>query len=282
VPRYFEYELVTTYLPKGIHAVRVDQDKIATLKFSDFNLDDRKVYNMLAPYKYLTRTKGNNSKVISQQWTMNLAQSTLLNVMKIPHFGRHQEVNTCVKLLLSCYYGGYLWLNRYITVDPNLINRITGLSMQGPDPQVFYLGKTADCALTQSIKDTYGDVEKSMQGYKVSSIQSGAVHLSYQLIACKLVCKNRLNQVIGFVVDLTGKCAEGLQMNWVKYLVNQLELDCREAHDQGYEFHFSWLLILIVFIAWEMPKGVTFPDTEPFEPLATKFSMLWYSSDMNK
>jgi hypothetical protein len=71
-------------------------------------------------------------------------------------------------------------------------------------------------------------------------------------------------------------------MNWVKYLVNQLELDCREAQDQGYEFHFSWLLILIAFIAWEMPEGATFPDIEPFEPLAVKFSTLWYSSDMNK
>jgi hypothetical protein len=73
VPRYFEYELITVYLPKGIRAVCAYQDKIAVLKFSDFNLDDRKVYNMLSPYKYLTRTKGNNSKIVPQQWTMNLA-----------------------------------------------------------------------------------------------------------------------------------------------------------------------------------------------------------------
>jgi hypothetical protein len=59
------------------------------LKFSDFNLGDRKNYNMLAPYKYLTRMKGKNSKIIPQPWTMNLTQSTLLNVMKIPHFRRH-------------------------------------------------------------------------------------------------------------------------------------------------------------------------------------------------
>jgi hypothetical protein len=71
-------------------------------------------------------------------------------------------------------------------------------------------------------------------------------------------------------------------MNWAKYLVNQLELDCREVQDQGYEFHFSWLLILITFITWEMSEGATFPDVEPFEPLAMKFSTLWYSSDMNK
>jgi hypothetical protein len=108
------------------------------------------------------------------------------------------------------------------------------------------------------------------------------VCLACQLIAGKLVRKNRPTQVTGFVVDLAGKCVEGLQMNWVKYLVNQLELDCREAQDQGYEFHFSWLLILITFVSWEMLEGVTFLDIEPFKPLAVKFTTLWYSSDMNK
>jgi len=102
------------------------------------------------------------------------------------------------------------------------------------------------------------------------------------LIVGKLVRKNRPTQVTGFVVDLAGKCAEGLQMNWEKYLINQLELDCRQAQDQGYEFHFSWLLILIAFIAWELPEGATFPEIEPFKPLARKLCMLWYSSDMNK
>jgi hypothetical protein len=68
-----------------------------------------------------------------------------------------------------------------------LINQIIGLSMQGPDPQYFYPGKTMDRALTQKIKDTYGDVEKGTQGYKVASIQSGTMHLAYQLIAGKLV-----------------------------------------------------------------------------------------------
>jgi hypothetical protein len=65
-------------------------------------------------------------------------------------------------------------------------------------------------------------------------------------------------------------------MNWVKYRVNQLELDYQEEQDHGYEFHFSWLMILIAFVAWEMPEGVTFPDIESFEPLAAKFATLWY------
>jgi hypothetical protein len=55
-----------------------------------------------------------------------------------------------------------------------------------------------------------------------------------------------------------------------------------EVEDQGYKFHFSWLIILITFIAWEMSEGSTFPETDPFEPLAVRFSTLWYSIDMNR
>jgi hypothetical protein len=143
---------------------------------------------------------------------MDLVQSTLLNFMKIPHFKRHQEVNARVKLLLSSYHGSYLWLNCCITVDPMLIHRITGLSMQGPYPQDFYPRKSMDHALAQKIKDTYSDLKKGTQGYKVDSIQSGTVRLACQLIARKLVQNNRPTQVTGFVVDLAGKCAEGLQM----------------------------------------------------------------------
>jgi hypothetical protein len=115
---------------------------------------------MLAPHKYLTKTTRKNSKIIPQPWTMDIAISTILNVMKIPHFGRHQEVNACVKILLPCYHGSYLWLDRRITIYPTLIHQITGLRMQGPDPQDFYPWKVVDRALMQRIKDTYDNVEK--------------------------------------------------------------------------------------------------------------------------
>jgi hypothetical protein len=64
VPRYFDYTMVTTCLPKGIRIVRAQQDKITTLKFREFNLGDRKNHSMLTLYKHLTRMKGNNSKII--------------------------------------------------------------------------------------------------------------------------------------------------------------------------------------------------------------------------
>jgi hypothetical protein len=77
MPRDFEYALVTVYLQKGVRAVHADQDKLAALKFNDFNLGDKKAYSMLAPHKYLTKTKGKNSKIIPQSWTQNLCS---------PHF----------------------------------------------------------------------------------------------------------------------------------------------------------------------------------------------------
>jgi hypothetical protein len=118
IPRDFDYTLITAYLPKGIHTVGPQLGQILMLKISDFNLGDRKNYGMLAPHKYLTKTMGKKPKIVPQPWTMDIARSTILNVMKIPHFDRHQEVNACVKLLLSCFHGGYLWLDRHITVDP--------------------------------------------------------------------------------------------------------------------------------------------------------------------
>jgi hypothetical protein len=129
VLRDFDYTVITAYLLKGIKAVRPQLERIPTLKISDYKLGDCKSYGMLGPHMYLTKTKGKKSKIIPQLWTMDIARSTVLNVMKIPHFGRHEEVNACVKLLLSCFHGGYLWLDRHINVNLTLIHRIIGLSM---------------------------------------------------------------------------------------------------------------------------------------------------------
>jgi hypothetical protein len=64
VLRDFDYTMVIVYLPKGIRTVREQQDKITMLKFSDFNLGDHKNHSIISPYKYLTKTKVKNSKII--------------------------------------------------------------------------------------------------------------------------------------------------------------------------------------------------------------------------
>jgi hypothetical protein len=89
VPRNFDYTLITAYLPKGIRVVELQLVQIMTLKISDFNLGDHKNYGILAPHKYLTNTKGMKLNIIPQSWTMDIARSTIMNLIKIPHFRRH-------------------------------------------------------------------------------------------------------------------------------------------------------------------------------------------------
>jgi hypothetical protein len=125
IPHEYEYTLTTTYIPKGIHVVGSQLGKIPLLKNNDFNLNDIINYAMLEPHRYLTNKTGKKPRLVSQPWIKDLAQSNVLNVMNIPHFGHHQEDNTCVKLLLSCYHGRYLWLDQRINVDLVSIHLIT-------------------------------------------------------------------------------------------------------------------------------------------------------------
>jgi hypothetical protein len=85
VPRDFDYTLITTYLSKGICVVKPQMESILTLKIKEYNLEDHKIFCMLTPHRYLTK-KGKNSKIIPQPWTMDIARSTILKVMKIPLF----------------------------------------------------------------------------------------------------------------------------------------------------------------------------------------------------
>jgi hypothetical protein len=141
VPRDFNYTLITVYLLKGIRVVGPQLGQIMTLNINELNLGDHKNYGMLTLHKYLTKKKEKKSKIIPYPWTMDIVRSTILNVMKIPHFGRHQKVNACIKIMLSCFNGGYLWLDRCITIDPKLIHQIIELSMQGPTHNNFSQGR---------------------------------------------------------------------------------------------------------------------------------------------
>jgi hypothetical protein len=55
-------------------------------------------------------------------------------------------------------------------VDLTLIHQIIGLSMKGPEPQQFYVGKASNFSLEQCIKEAYDKVKKGKICYKVSSI----------------------------------------------------------------------------------------------------------------
>jgi hypothetical protein len=87
IPRDFEYTLITAYIPKGIHVVGSQLGQISLPKHNDFDVRDRTNYTKLVAHIYLMKTTRNKPRLVSQPWIKELAQSTILNVMNIPHFG---------------------------------------------------------------------------------------------------------------------------------------------------------------------------------------------------
>jgi len=71
-------------------------------------------------------------------------------------------------------------------------------------------------------------------------------------------------------------------MNWASNLINELDKYYHKAHDQGYEFHFNWILMLITFVSWKILEGENFLEIEPLDLLEFRFSTLWYTNDMSK
>ena len=76
-----------------------------------------------------------------QAWIASLQPSRLLNLLQILHFGRGNEINAIVKVLLSCMHGGHLWLDHRVDITIDLIHQITGLSKTGADPMTHFIGK---------------------------------------------------------------------------------------------------------------------------------------------
>ena len=48
---------------------------------------------------------------------------------------------------------------------------------------------------------------------------------------------------------------EGVHINWCQFLLNELLQDAIDVHEKGREFRYSWMLILISFIAWSNPPN---------------------------
>jgi hypothetical protein len=43
-------------------------------------------------------------------WIVSLYNSGIMNLLEIPHFDRGRDVNACVKQILECINGGFLWM----------------------------------------------------------------------------------------------------------------------------------------------------------------------------
>ena len=89
----------------------------------------------------------------------------------------------------------------------------------------------------------------------MTSINDYTVWFTVKVLSSKLLQKMKSNQCTAGMIAAEELCAVGVQLNWSQYILNELLADAKEAQDKGSTFHYSWLLILISFVAWEEPTN---------------------------
>ena len=88
-------------------------------------------------------------------WAQGLEILRLLGLINMLHFGRLVEANTCMKKLLACFHGGYLWLDQPVPVTIELISWISRLPKEGSDPSQNFQGKDNDKRPETKLKKRY-------------------------------------------------------------------------------------------------------------------------------
>ena len=128
------------------------------LKYQDYNLLDHVKFPQFQVDQYMAMTVNPTTKVEAltpQAWIASLQPSGLLNLLQIPHFGRSNEINAAVKVLLSCIHGGHLWLDHGVDITIDLIHRIMGLTKTSIDPMAHFVRKDQDKKLAARLTKKY-------------------------------------------------------------------------------------------------------------------------------
>ena len=136
----------------------------------------------------------------------------MLNLLKIPHFGRGTEVNAVVRVLLSYVHGGYLWLGNRVDLNVDLIHCITGLSKNGKDPQTHISGNSKDTKLPALLVNKY-KLQRGGRAYDLTALADDTLIFTTSLLVGRLLTKVHPKEVIGSVIHLAIQVAEGEQFN---------------------------------------------------------------------
>lgn len=169
----------------------------------DHDLTDAKKFLRFQPDYYLQVV---NDVITPVLWDEPIYHATILNVERIPHFGRSPKVNFVVRLLLTRMHGGYMWMDSKISLDPHLIWRIMKLRKKGKDPTTVFVDKTQDKQLAEKLNKKFG-LKKKGHGYDIDSISDEATSFATQLLSTKLLRKGRHNQVTTTFIELGSQCA---------------------------------------------------------------------------
>ena len=107
--------------------------------------------------------------------------------------------------------------------------------------------------------------------------------LGARILASKVVRKNRLVQCNFGVVACVELCAQGTQMNWSLFLMNQLVEDAEATKVGAVSFTYSWLLILIALVAWMEPNDYQGMDIKEIEVCkGVRYQNLWWVKEAER
>jgi hypothetical protein len=121
----------------------------------------------------------------------------------------------------------YLWLEKPVSIDVELIRYITGLPPRGETPAQFLDDKTKEKELVDEMKKTYG-IERGSREIIIKRISDATKRMATKIMACKLR-KFRKEEVPARVITAAAKCAEGTILNWAVYLLKLFLEDCKDA-----------------------------------------------------
>jgi hypothetical protein len=96
------------------------------------------------------------------------------------------------------------------------------------------------------MKKKYG-TERGLCRIIIKCISDVETRMATKIMAYKLLRKFHEEFAIG-VIAVVAQCVEGTTLSWALYFLNLFLYDCKDVHDLGKEFHYSWLLILISFL----------------------------------
>jgi hypothetical protein len=125
------YPLVEPLIPGGVIVEGYMLGMILALKYVDHDITNEKKFPELVPNNFMMKSISFETHMIiiePQVWARGLQKEGILNLFDIPHFGWTHEINACMKMMLICVRGGYLWLDKTISIYINLRVCIIGLS----------------------------------------------------------------------------------------------------------------------------------------------------------
>jgi hypothetical protein len=164
-----------------------------------------------------------------------------------------------------------------VPIDVDLITKITGLPIDWVKPEKYLDDNKKETTILEEVKSQFG-TDRGSKGMIIKNINDPATRFATKLMDCKLLRKCHKEEAPSRVVSTVMQCMEGTILSWAPYLLNIFLEDCRDEHDYGIEFQYSWLLILTALVAWEEPKYSAFYDRRG-NCRETRYITLWHKED---